>query len=164
VITVEENEIGTQLAPLQIIVGALVVGVVTFGVVSLFLGPLAPEDQATARLLLLILGAVGIAEAAGFLIIRMGTIMGLQRAAGVGEGDSGGKDRVLVAYRSLVLIRAAMCEGFTMFALVIVLLHGERLALGAAAVGLLLLIAGIPTPGRCARFIESVAGRNPYGA
>jgi hypothetical protein len=152
-----------MLPQLAIIVGAMVLAVVSFGVVSLVVGPVILEEKAQARLLLVLLGVVGVLEIVGFMIARAILTGRLRRTCeeDAGSPPAGAADPFPVFF-SLTLIRSALCEGFAMFGLAIVLLHGEKIALGAAAIALLVLIAGMPTESRYRRFVEDVPGGNPY--
>jgi hypothetical protein len=138
----EEREFRARLMTLRIIWAALLMGVMTFGVlVVLVLGPQRPPpaDPSFPQLLLYIAIAMAVASMSGGFIARM--IIwnkGRNEDGVVAPGD----------YATGNIIFWATCEGPTFFALVGALLNGGRGPhLIVAAITLAVMILSFPTGG-----------------
>lgn len=145
----------------QIIVAALVMGVVTFAVVVVFFISRGPAAKGNLLTLLAIVFA-GAALVLGFVIPQLITAANRRRiAAGtwqsspnqghVPDSDAG---RLAMSYPAKLIVGAALFEGGSFFALVAYMLEGQPLSLGVAAVLLLCLLAHFPTLGRVEAWIE----------
>ncbi|HQE30325.1 MAG TPA: hypothetical protein PL151_21450, partial [Phycisphaerae bacterium] len=63
-----QNQI-TGVSPLQLIVAAMMAGLVTFGIISLFIGPI-DEDLQITSILLGVLALMGMGETGAYFVLR----------------------------------------------------------------------------------------------
>lgn len=157
----EDTDLGPKLTPLRIIVIAMVTGMLLFGAVALGLGPLIPQDAALAKILLLALGGVGAAELIGFLALRA-VVTGAIRRKIATANRTPADSELFPGYATLTLVRSAMCEGFGLFAITVLLLTGNKAALLAAGLPLVLLVIGMPSLDAFRQFRDRVTNANPY--
>lgn len=145
----------------QIIVAALVMGVVTFAAVVVFFISRGPAAKGSLLTLLAIVFA-GATLVLGFVIPQLITAANRRKiAAGtwtsspnqglVPDSDTG---KLALTYPAKMMVGAALFEGGCFFALVAYMLEGQPLSLGVAAVLLLCLLAHFPTLGRVEAWIE----------
>lgn len=156
-----QNNVPT-LTTLQLIVGAMMTGLVTFAVIVLAVGTVGEPDPSLANLLLAVLGVLGVSELAGYVVLRMVLLGKLRGEAESTSAPHEVDQKVLGTWSTLVLIRSAMTEGWGLFGCVIALVTGSPLGLAAAVLAVLLLAMGFPTQGRLAQVALDATGQNPY--
>ncbi len=154
---------------MQIIVGALAWGIVSFLVVVLFLVPGAqgpPPDSAFMTYLSVV---VALASLIAALIVpgivlrshRQGFVAGNSPIAAsiqVGANPTLAKRELgplALSYQTALIIRSAFLEGGAFFCLVAFMIERQTLSLVAAAAMLLFLLAGFPTRSKVEDAIES---------
>jgi hypothetical protein len=149
----------------QILVTALLFGVVSFAAVAVALGPLQPAPAPVAGApigpfggydpLLLAMGALIVGQFP--VLLFLGIAMGKQ-AAGMARrlaAEPETRDTALARlWMNGTILRAALAEGAGLFGAVILLLHGERLALVGVGFAVLVLVAIMPTRGRLENWIQ----------
>lgn len=148
------------LAPTRLIVLAMIAGIVIFAGVSLVLAPLIPNPGSMEKMLLVALGAVGLAQISGYFALRTVTLSRVRQQ--FADNPSAQPAEAFPAYHTLTLIRSAMSESFGLFGVVIFLLTGNYMSLAAGAVSVILLVAGMPTLDGFHRFHENATGANPF--
>jgi len=169
-----QGEIGPAVRVIQIIVGSLIAGVVTFGVVAVIVGPSnPPAEEAGAAMPAEMLTYVSVAFAVTVLIARMvvgQVLLSTARrkiASGTWQAPQGGTPmagdlieragdagRLLVVLNTKTIVESALLEGAAFFALIAHLLEGTWLSLVLAAVLALGIAMGFPTAARVQHWIE----------
>ncbi len=145
----------------QIILAALVMGVVMFGVVIVFgMSGGQPKEGSILTLLAVIVGGANLmlcfvipqfVIAANRRKIASGTWMSPRNQAPVPDSDAG---KLAATYQVKMIIGAALLEGGCFLALVAYMTERQSLSLAVAAVLLLCLLAHFPTLGRVEAWIE----------
>ena len=147
------DELRPVLRTSQIIVGALVLGVLNFAAVAAFIrttGPQGPPNQ--AFITYVALASAGIATVAHFIVSTVMT--GQLRKSFVGDRE-GSVRPPAQAFQTLLIIRSAILEGAIFFCLVSYMPEGQTIAMVAAGVLLLLLLVQFPTMGRMSAWVEN---------
>ena len=154
------------LRTLQIIVSALVMGLIFFAAIVLFVAPAAngraggPFGAPICSLVALLVSAMALVARA--YVPRVIDAVGRQRILRGGGGaagdaddraDSSGLDVLLRVYQTRLIVGAALCEGVAFFCLVAFMIERRWFVL-AAAIGLILLVAShFPTARRVANWM-----------
>ncbi len=141
----------------QILVFAMLAGIVAFGGVVMAIGPTGGEEPPDATVLLIALAAVAVTEIPAFVVIRMGIVGNLKKRHGSRAAGDPIPDEIVNAHMVLTLIGGAMAEGVGLFGLVIVLLTGNWLAMIAPALAIVILAAFIPSRAKIERFAAGLA-------
>jgi hypothetical protein len=159
-----DTETDAVLRVLRIIIAAMMMGIIAFGVVvaALLGAGIVEGDAQLGKILLIALAAVGAAELPAYFAVRMAILGNLRRAGREGKPEDASSGRPAGGFNTLTLIGAALAEGFSLFGLVVVLVSGQWLALAAPLVGLILLARQFPTRDKFDRFVASVTGQLPY--
>lgn len=152
----ETPTLESVVRPLQIVVGGMMAGVLSFLGITLFLAPLSPQPDRTLIRSLAILLAVGsLGCAAAYVAQRQRFVrevrarrQELQMLAEPGRS-------MIEPYRLFIVAGAGLIEGPTFFSLMIFLLSGEKLVLAAPALALTLLALHFPTAGRLRELVAS---------
>lgn len=162
-----------SLRTAQILVAALLFGVISFTAVALIIGPTTPPPPPPPTMvtptgpvpispplggfnpLLLALGALMVAQLP--LLLLLGVVFAKQAAAVASstadEPDT--RDRALAAlWTNSTIVRAAIAEGTGLFGGVILLLHAEKLALAGVGFAVVVLLALMPTRGKLESWIQ----------
>lgn len=147
---------------LRVIVGAMMGGVLTFSIVALS-GMFSPDEP--DRGFATILGGVWVVMAmgmtVGFFVFR-GSVLSKLRADASAAAD-GDDERIISAvaqqWTNLSIIAAGMAEGLGLFAAVIVLITGEKVAAVGSLVSLIALALLFPSKSGWASLASSLAGR-----
>lgn len=142
----------------QILVAAMLGGMLAFSAVAAAIGPKSSPSPDTARTLLLV--------AAGILLVTsiLGTAVIPRAFAAQARARLRGaqpEDMPAIAYplyQTSCILRTAMLEGPGLLGAFIVLTHGSTLALAIPAAAAAILILTFPTNDRFARFIEQATG------
>lgn len=157
-------QLNPAIRTMQIIVGALVLGVVNFMAVVVFV--IRPQAQeAGGELPLLTYLAVGFAVLGVLASIVVPAILAgsLRKSMSVPQGPSGPvgtKESIpigplLQMYQTLLIIRCALLEGAAFFCLVAHMIERQTITLAAAGVLLLVLLSQFPTRSRVESWIEN---------
>ena len=159
-----DTETDAVLRVLRIIIAAMMMGIIAFGVVVAILvgADIVEEDAQLAKILLIALAAVGAAELPAYFGVRAAMLGNLRRAGGEGKPEDASSVSLAGGFNTLTLIGAALAEGFSLFGLVVVLVSGQWLALAAPLVGLILLARQFPTRDKFNQFVASVTRQLPY--
>src|SRR5262245_52334388 len=168
-----ENDLGPFVRSLQIVVAALLMGVVMFTGVAVFIQLPNQRNAQQPGLGLLTMVAIGfaaMATAAGMVVpaaivknsrrrIKKGDWTPPQGAAGsqqlnrlLSEHREAGK--LAMVYQTKTIVAAALPEGAAFFANIAYLLEGSFISLGLVAALLLVIVGQFPTVPRVSGWIE----------
>jgi hypothetical protein len=148
-----------SLRPLQMIILAMMVGILAFATVAVAVSRQFGHEADLAPRLLLILAAVGLGELLVYRALRRAAIDKLRKAL---EQDPAGQIRpttLAPGLMNLRIITAAMAEGFALFGIVVFLVTGTAVALAAPVIALVILTRLVPTRDRVSRFIAELSGQ-----
>lgn len=162
---------------LPVILMALMMGIATFAIVSVFVGPANGASAANGgaavqtksgtpvdtNILLAAMG--GLAVVATLVYLTMGKIaVSMARsAAGKASGEDDRRNAVAGALMTTSIVRAAVCEGVALLGCVIVLLTGNLLGFAGAAFGLVMIASLLPVRSRFERLQRESAWSGPGG-
>ncbi len=150
---------------MRIILFALVMGVAIFACIAVVIvtnqnRPLAPNNELMSWVLT--------ACAAPMLLMQLVLPPAIFNATSrriVASPEAGTTERLLMAYRSHVIIGWAMCEGAAFTVLIGYLLEGKPVMLGIAGAAVLLMTMRLPTVNGISAYLErqrdSLANRQP---
>ena len=155
---------GTQtLRTQQIVFGALIVGLVTFTIVALVVGPQMNRSGNTGlpqmlNILRLACGALIFGTVAVFPVVKSAHLKNLVNASRAGhhDGDVEDADAFFPAFATINIIGGALAEGPALFAAVILLLSANPLDLLLVVVPLAVLVWRFPTRGRWESFVLAI--------
>jgi hypothetical protein len=140
----ERADLRSALATLRVIVGAMALGLIGFGVLAWFVAPVEEGNAHLTKLLFAILVATVVGEIAAWTVIQR--VLLRQARARLATADSDQQSAILRQYvMTTGIIPAAMAEGIGLFALVIYMLDRFWLALVPAGAAVLALLMLIPT-------------------
>ena len=153
------TSLGQAVRTMQIITGALLMGVVVFGVAATVVGenpaPAAPNQPPPTPMLTYM--------AAGFAFIQLGmravvpTVMArnavAQMQGSLNDSDAS-KLRLAGVYQTKMIIGMALCEGAAFFALIAWMAERELIAIGTAAFLVLVMLTAFPTRSRVEGWIR----------
>jgi len=156
-----QQQLAATVRTAQIIVGALVMGVITFGVVVVSGIAGGPGGQGN----LLTLLAVGFGAADLVLCLLVPNLLAAAQRRKLAAGNAGSTadpgpapatdaGQLALLYQTKLIIGAAMLEGGCFLGLVAYMLERQLPSLVMAGVLLLALIAHLPTPGRVEAWID----------
>jgi hypothetical protein len=161
---VQRDRIKGVVLTLQIIVGALALGIVNFMlVIVIAFRPPAPQNPIGQSLLtyMAVGGAVLAVMASIFIPFLLAGPMrksSLDAPAGlraIGSKDEANIGPLAQMYQTLLIIKCVLIEGAAFFSLVAYIIEGQTTALATAGVLLLVLLAHFPTRSRMEAWIES---------
>ena len=160
-----------QLRVLPILVGALTMGVVVFAGVSVFLAltssggsggagsPGAPgQTTGIPDVMGIALASVTIAGIVGYFVVGAAARGRARRVWEERTDDERGHAALVQLLMVTTIIRAALAEGFGLFAGVLILLYGEVLPLAVMAVSVMMLVAMVPARSRFRTLEEAATG------
>lgn len=154
------DSIDTRLRPVQVIIGALCLGLVTFGAVVAWLvktGQVPAASGGTFEVLGYVAkGMLFAGVVAGWLFWRSGCTRAKSLAAGLSEGDA--RDSLLGLFQTGLIVRGALVEGPGLFCIVVALLTHDLLMLAWGGVAVAGLVAIFPTRGTYERFVRDAVG------
>jgi hypothetical protein len=161
---VQRDQLKGVVLTMQIIVGALALGIVNFLLVIVFaIKPQAQQNPIGQSLMtyLAVAGAVLAVLASIFIPFLLAAPMRKSALdASAGSKATGSKDETNIGplaqmYQTQLIVRCALIEGAAFFSLVAYMLEGQTTALATAGVLLLILLAHFPTRSRLEAWIES---------
>ena len=147
------------LFTLSIVFYAMIAGVVIFGAVAVFVLRPEPGDR-DPTVFLTMLSVVALNLAVAWVVVGRVQRRGLRARLAQAPRDEAPTviDR---GFFSTKLVGGAIGEAFCFFALVVYVLTAAPMALVAAAVGLLALLAQVPSANRFHRFAQEIKGHRP---
>ncbi len=151
-----DESVDGAIRVLRLVTGSMAAGVLVFMGVALFTkDALAIETRgelATVLHAALALVAAGCAAA----YPRISRVALRTAASGIASEQQAGDpaEVALTAYRQLSILRSALIEGPAFFAVLVYVLTGSEVALAAAAIGVALLIAILPSRSGLERFLD----------
>lgn len=158
----------------QIILFALIAGMVMFAGVAHFVGPTTPPPPPPPPLpvgtvppaagpfgdidpLLLVLGAMIIGQLPVLAMMGMAINKQASQIAARMNADSDARDLALSRlWFNSIIMRAALAEGAGLLAGVILLLKGETIALAGVAFAVVVMLLLIPTRGKLENWLQRV--------
>jgi hypothetical protein len=149
----------SELRALQVSVAAMATSLVALTAIALVLrgrAVLATGGEDLAHVFLTALAFLGVAEAAGFAVIRRTLLVRLRARLRAGR-DTCDAPPLSAELRALTVVGAAMAEGFGIFGAAVYLASGAAWALAASAVALALLVLQLPAEERLRGLVESVS-------
>jgi hypothetical protein len=151
----EHAELQQAVRPLQVILAAMILGMVAFAVIALAIGPIGPVEPGLTQALLVGLVCLVVTEAIMWSILRR-RLVRRAREMTAGASDDG-RRTILRGYVMIAgLVPAAMAEGLGLFGAVIYLLTGAGWGLATTAAATVLLIVLFPTSGRVLRILSNL--------
>jgi hypothetical protein len=147
--TLDDESLARRVQVMQVIVAALVMGVVLFGVVALVLNPEVPPVNADLPLVSLIAVGFSVLSVVGSFVVPNMLVRPLEEAGG-GRDDG----TLIVLYQTRLIIGASLCEGAALFTLIAYMMEGVPIILAATVFMLLLLIARFPIVSRVRDWLE----------
>ncbi len=141
----------------QVVVGALVAGLIMFGVVVEAVLRAGAAQPGLGDVLLPVLGVLYLgAGGASVALPRIMLSRAMVQVGGLGPDEAA---RALApAYLTSCILRGALLEGPGLFGLVIVMLTGNPLAYVAPALSVLMLVGTFPGRGRFDDLVERARG------
>lgn len=141
---------------LRIVYVGLVAGIVVFlGIAAVLKDTFAGGELSERTPLLLgVLAIFAVGCIAAYTLIERATVAGAARGRLEPQRPGESSDAVLGAYRQLAIVGAGLIDGVSFFAAVIYVLTGSSITLGAACLGVALLVSRIPSRERLDRFAE----------
>lgn len=130
----------------QIVLSALLVGVMTFAIVAVFARPqLGEPDEELGKKLLLVLAGLAFLQLPVYALVRKRSVRLLSRRFQDARAEIR-KGRIPRELMGLSVIGGAMAEGLGIFGTTAFLVSGQWLALIAPALAIILI--GVQIPGR----------------
>jgi hypothetical protein len=160
----ERDQLKGPVLTMQIIVGALALGIVNFLLVVVFAIKPQPLQNPAGQPLLTYMAVGGAVLAVVASIFVPMIIAGAMRKTVLDSSADTQSSRskeaanagpLVQMYQTLLIIRCAFIEGAAFFSLVAYMIEGQTAALATAGVLLLILLAHFPTRSRVENWIES---------
>lgn len=171
-----------QLRTIPAMVTAMLMGVVLFAVAATLVGhgggmgsgaggggggsaqgPAGAQGAVSPDALLLVLGVLTLAGAAGFFIFGAHAVSRARRVWERRESDEQGRAALVNTLMITTVIRAALVESFGLLGGVLILMRGDLVAWGPVALCVVLLASLLPARARLARLEQATAGMGPVG-
>jgi Flp pilus assembly pilin Flp len=162
------NKTGTEsvqpkILPLQLIVGAMIGGLVAVAVIARWL--VQSEQMSTspnlADILLTVLAIYSLTMVIAFAVVKKVLTRRFRASSGKLESEQPSADSVLELFSQLTVIGAAFTEGCGLFGVVSHLLSGSWMALFFPAICAALLVTRFPSKQRYTDFHASLVGATP---
>ena len=158
----QQEQAAATVRTLQIIHGALIMGVVTFAGVTLFVRADKAETEETPILAYVGVAAAVICAIAAFMLPRITNAASLKALADAADSatpqtggrGSGNVEPLLGIYQTNRIIAVALLEGPAFLNAVVYLLNGTPASLGIVAALVAGMIMMIPTQGRLTAWLE----------
>jgi len=147
-----------SLRALQIIVAAMIGGVVMFGVIAVALGSQGRDEERLGTIFFGVLGLLAVSEAMMYAVLRMAMLKKLRDGLGQITDRDEARQLGQQVFFQLTLIGSAMAEGLALAGVAFFLLTGVWPLLAGPVVALLILLSRIPTEDRFRGWLSSVAG------
>ena len=139
----------------QIVIGGLMGGLLCFAAVAVALAPVS--DSPDPQLGALMVGALTVLAAGcalGYRVMRRSMLQQLRARAAEMRQERDPAGPIVNAYQGFVIQGGGLIEGPGLFALVIYLVTGHPVALGAAGLALVLLALHLPSEAKLRRLAE----------
>lgn len=147
-----------SLRSLQMIILAMMVGILAFATVAVAVSRQFGHQADLAPRLLLILAAVGLGELLAYRALRRAAIDRLRRLLQQDPAGQVQSATLATGLMNLRIIAAGMAEGFGLFGIVVFLVTGTAVALAAPVLALVILTRLVPTRDGISRFIAELSG------
>ncbi|HZW09875.1 MAG TPA: hypothetical protein VFF69_08220 [Phycisphaerales bacterium] len=154
-----------QLRTIQVLVWALMAGLVVFAATAVVVGPGGPmapaqpsSEPVRAGPLLPVLGALMAGCAGAFFAFGAAAKKQARKAWEARADEEDGRAKIIAVLSTSSILRAALVEGPGLFACVVVLLSGEPLPLAGAAIAVGLMATLLPVRSRLAQLEEAATG------
>ena len=134
---------------MQIIAGALVMGVVTFGLVAVFIVG-AFDEPADG----FIISAIAAAFASGAFVMHL-VVPGMMTASSRGDAAAADESSLYQIYQVRMIVGLAMLEGAAFFNIIATILEHNWWSLAIAGVLVLWMLAMFPTTTRVKHWVET---------
>lgn len=154
---------------MQIIVGALLLGVVTFGliVVAVVVGP--QQLQPRADMMTIMAAAFALVSIGASLLIPQMLVAAARRQIATGKwqppapgammppalAELGEAGQLVMVYQTAMIVGAALLEGAAFFGIIATMIEKSSLALAVSGVCVVLLLAKMPTIGRLSNWLDA---------
>jgi hypothetical protein len=151
------GSVDEEVRRMRIVVGGLMAGLLFFGGLSFFVGPIAPLQSELRWPLLVAVGAFGVFAAFAHGAFRRALVRRL--AARSTELKQAADPASLVAgdYRALVIVGGGLIEGPGFLAGIAYLMTHDPYALAALGLAVVLLVAHLPSAARLRLLAEQAA-------
>ena len=157
----QQEHLAQAVRPMQIIVGALAAGVLSFLVIVLIISRGAQADPFLTYIAL----GFAVLAFAGWVVVPQLVTSQARRSLAKGDTASFAAHAALpaelrevgqlaAAFQTRLIVANALVEGAAFFSLVAYMLEGQRLCLGVAIVFVLLIISQIPTRNRLQEWVS----------
>jgi hypothetical protein len=150
----QRDQIRPIVRTMQIIVGALVLGVTNFLAVVIVV-PLDRQNGPQNQFLLTYLAVGSAAIAIVAYVLAPSILTGALRQAFIADPQAAEVRPIAQIYQTLLIIRCAILEGAAFFCLVSYMLERQPITLAATSVLVLVLLAQFPTLSRESAWIEN---------
>lgn len=161
---VQRNQLTPVLRSMQIIVGALALGIINFLLIVVFvIRPQAPGAPAGEMLqTYMSVGGAAVAVVASFVVpmVLAGSMRKSLPDSSAVSNTAGAKGEANImpltqVYQTLLIIRCAILEGAAFFCLIAHMIERQTITLAVAGVLLLVLLAQFPFRSRVESWIEN---------
>lgn len=146
----QRDQLKQYLLPMQIIVGAMAAGALTFLGISLLFNPRGGVQPGRTPMLTYIGGGAAVVGLIAWTVLP--NLVSKQTRTSVLEGDA---RRLAVNFQTRPIIGCALLEGIAFLNIVAHTIERQNVSLIVAGVFLLLLLSQFPTLDRLERWIES---------
>ena len=153
------EDIDKALTTLRIILGAILAGMLAFGVVAVVIGRQA-DDTTLATPLLVVLVVLSLGAVPTFVIARAVLRNRVRHSYEQRPPTEDQIGKLVPILMTLTIIGAAMAEGIGLFGLVIYLITGTAWALVAPVVAALAILLQFPSRDKLNRFVADVTGQH----
>jgi hypothetical protein len=131
---------------LRVIVAGLIAGLLAFAVLAVVVRTsMTPTGSVPPLVLLGLLAVVAVSSAAAYAAQYTKVVRDLSVRATELRQLADPSSAIVGPYRAFAIVGAALIEGPSFFALIVYILTGQPLAMVAAALGVVLLIAHLPS-------------------
>jgi hypothetical protein len=146
----QRDQLRQALRPMQIIVATLAFGVVSFFVVTLFIGSHGGGNGPDSNHIVTYVG-MGFAIVGAIVWIILRDLIARQSRKSVLAGDT---RRLATVYQTRLIISCALLEGIAFLNLVAYLIEHQRMSLVIAGAYLVILLNQFPTLNRLENWVE----------
>lgn len=148
----------------QVLVGALIMGMVSFSAVAMFMGGKLGNsvDPSLGDMLLIVMGILAVVEFCAYHALMRPLMIKSIRSQSLAVDPSTRAAFLGQRFLTLTIVAAAMAEGVGLLGAVTTLLTGRIEALIAPAVATVALLLTLPTDGKLAAFTRKVEDSQPF--
>jgi hypothetical protein len=152
------QSVADTIQKLQIVIGTLMAGLAMFFTVVLFVGPVSQQsDSSLADMLLLALVALAVGCGAAYFALHRRLMSDIARRAPELRQAADPTALALEPYRRFVVAGGGLIDGPACFGIAVYLISGGVAGLGAAVLGVILLLAHMPSVAKLRHLAEQAA-------